>query len=165
MRPGHRVRQFFKAFRRPDAVALRAAAAEHLSARQLALFEGLPLYDQQHALEVLERLQQHGHFEAELAQAALLHDVGKAFVRTRLWHRVAYVLARWAAPQALERRGSGLLTAYARHAEIGAELAQEAGTAPAAVALIREHHRQVKDAPPTPFEAMLAALQRADELE
>lgn len=164
MRPGHRVRQFLKAFQRPDAAALRAAAAEHLSARQLALFEGLPLYDQRHAVEVLERLQQHGHVEADLAQAALLHDVGKAFVRTRLWHRVAHVLARWAAPQALERKGSGLLAAYARHAEIGAELAEKAGSAPVVVTLIREHHRQVGDEP-APFEVMLAALQRADEME
>ncbi len=164
MRPVYRVRQFFKAFHRPDAAALRATAAAHLSAMQLALFEQLSLYDQRHAVEVLERIQKAGHTQAELMQAALLHDVGKAFVQTRLWHRVAYVLARGVSPQALESKGTGLLAAYARHAEIGAELAEQAGTSPTAVALIREHHRQIRGEPRTPFEAMLEALQSADEL-
>ncbi len=156
MRPFYRVGQFLKAFRRPDAAALRAVAAEHLSAKQLALFDALSPYDQQHAVEVLERLRQEGGMEADLAQAALLHDAGKAFARTRLWHRVAHVLA--------PERDSRLLRAYARHAEIGAELAEQAGTSPVAVALIREHHRKVRGAPRTPFEAMLAALQKADEV-
>lgn len=160
MRPLYRVGQFLSAFRRPDAAVLRAVAAEHLSARQLALFDRLALYDQQHAVEVLERLRQQGDIQADLAQAALLHDVGKAFARTRLWHRVAHVLAAAVAPNS----ESGLLRAYARHAEIGAELAEQAGTSPVAVALIREHHREMQGAPRTPFEAMLVALQRADEV-
>jgi response regulator RpfG family c-di-GMP phosphodiesterase len=157
MRPLHRARQFCRAFRRRDPAAYLAAARVHLSPEQIALFGRMSLYDQEHAVEVLERLKSQGWTEPELMQAALLHDAGKAFIRANLWRRVAHVLVR------AVRTDADFSREYARHAAIGAEMAGRAGSSPTVAALIREHHKILGRAPQNPFENMLAALQSADE--
>jgi response regulator RpfG family c-di-GMP phosphodiesterase len=117
----------------------------------------MSLYDQEHAVEVLRRLESDGRAEPELMQAALLHDAGKAFIRSSVWRRVAHVLVR------AVRTDADFARDYARHAEVGAEMAGRAGSSPVVCALIREHHRAPGRAPQSPFEELLAALQSADE--
>jgi response regulator RpfG family c-di-GMP phosphodiesterase len=157
VRPFYRASQFFRAFRRVDVGAIRTSTAECLSAEQTGLFGRMSLYDQQHAVDVLGRLRAEGHAKPELMQAALLHDAGKAFIRANLWRRVAHVLL-WAVRTEADTPGE-----YARHAEIGAQMAERAGSSPMVVALIREHHNAPRRAPQTEFEKLLAALQKADE--
>lgn len=157
MRPMYRARQFCRAFRRRDPEALRQAASEHLVPAQMALFEKMSLYDQEHAVEVLRRLGTEGRTEPELMQAALLHDAGKAFIRSGIGRRVANVLIR------AVRTDADFAGEYARHAEVSAEMAKQAGSPPTVVALILEHHKALNREPQTAFENMLAALQRADE--
>ena len=157
MRPMYRARQFFRVFRRFDPDAYLAAASAHLSQEQMALFRRISLYDQEHAVEVLQRLKAEGRAESELLQAALLHDVGKAFIRSGIGRRVANVLIR------AVRTDADFAREYARHADVGSQMAERAGSSPAVVALIREHHGLLGREPQTAFENMLAALQRADE--
>lgn len=157
VRPLYRARQFFRAFRRRDPNAFLAVAEAHLSPGQLALFRRMSLYDQEHAVDVLNRLRRQGWRDAELMQAALLHDVGKAFVRANLWRRVAHVLL-WAT-----QTEAGPRSAYARHAEVGAEAAERAGSSPDVVALIRRHHAPLPLPPRDRLDDWLIALHLADE--
>jgi HD superfamily phosphodiesterase len=158
VRPFYRAKQFFRAFGRPSTADPKAVAAVHLSMTEQALFGHMSPYDQRHALAVLERLEQQECVEPELMRAALLHDAGKAAIRTRLWHRVVHVLLQAIA------RNSDAVGAYAWHAEVGARLAEQAGSTPTVVALIREHHRDTRGGrADDTFEAMLKSLQEADE--
>ncbi len=157
MRAVYRAKQFFRAFRPRDPRALVAAAEAYLSPSQLALFRRMSPYDQEHAVDVLNRLRKQGWRDGELMQAALLHDVGKAFVRSNLWRRVAHVLL-WAA-----RSGDAWRDGYARHAEVGAEAAARAGSSPDVVALIRRHHEPLPLPPRDRLDDWLIVLHLADE--
>jgi hypothetical protein len=102
----------------------------------------------------------------EVLQAALLHDVGKTAVAASLWMRVLMVLLERLVPGWLERVGQEggdgwrrHVLAYQRHAEIGAELAAQAGSSPLTVSLIRRHHHQPG---PSSKDHLLAMLQEAD---
>jgi hypothetical protein len=132
------------------------------------LFRAMPGYDRRHALAVLDTLQQAGYHESDLLAAALLHDVGKTLHlegRLYLWHRVAAVLMRALWPGLLERLGRERRGGWRRpffvqqhHAELGAELALQAGCSARTAALIRLH-----EGPAGPAEdRLLAALRDAD---
>jgi len=122
-----------------------------LPASALPLFESMSDADQQHALRVCRGLQARGCSDEDMLAAALLHDVGKAGGRVPFWTRPVIVLGRRCTPRLLAR-----LAAYPRagqprwrrslgyawwHAEIGAELAAEAGLSKRAVLYIRTHHQ------------------------
>lgn len=166
----YRASQFFRALtarvRPEEGQALR----RYLTPSQRALFRQMPVNDRRHALDVLETLMNQGHREPALLQAALLHDVGKAGARLRLWHRVGIVLLSAGMPGLLERlgrddRGSWRYPFFAHrhHAQRGAELARQAGCPTLTVALIRRHHDPVpEDQQTTPEGRLLLALQAAD---
>jgi hypothetical protein len=120
-----------------------------------------------------------------LAQAALLHDVGKVGGRIQLGNRAATVLLNALRPGLLHRLALNEPDSWRypfyvllHHAERGADLAARAGTDAVAVALIREHHtvpsaaaelgQRVPDVagPPDTLDAqgqaLLVLLQRAD---
>jgi putative nucleotidyltransferase with HDIG domain len=146
----------------------------YLAPAAVDLFRAMPRYDQQHALNVVRTLQEHGHTEPDLLAAALLHDVGKSVSQVtslHLWHRVAWVLIRAFAPGLLakigqDRPGSWRQPFFVQqhHAVLGAEMAQQAGCSPVTVELIRRH----EDAPAATGDAgqsgdpLLAALLAAD---
>ena len=123
------------------------------------LFSRMPRYDRRHALSVLRALQAEGQRDPDLLAAALLHDAGKtgsAAGRLRLGHRVAMVLLG-----ALGVRQPCCRAAFfvqAHHAEIGAELALQAGCSQATAELIRHHENRCEAAQ----DPRLAALQAAD---
>lgn len=158
VRPVYRAKQFFRAFRRRDPRVFVAAAGAYLSLSQLALFKQMSPYDQEHAVDVLNHLRRQGWQDVELMQAALLHDVGKAFVGAGLWRRVAHVLL-WAA-----RTESRPRSAYARHADVGADAAERAGSPPEVVALIRRHHAPLPLPPRDKLDDWLIALRLVDEM-
>ncbi len=138
----------------------RAALAEWLTPAQLALFDGMPVADRRHGLDVVAALGPAGVADADLRLAALFHDAGKGR-SIRLWHRVAWslgeLLGTWVHRLAARLPGGADAMARLRdHADRSAELARAAGCTPRAAALIRGSVGP-DDAP------TLAALHAADE--
>ena len=138
----------------------RAALAEWLTPAQLALFDGMPVADRRHGLDVACALRAGGVSDPEVLLAGLLHDAGKGR-SIRLWHRVAWSLGELLGPWV--HRGAARLPggddAMARlrdHAERSAELARAAGSTERTAALIR-------GLVPPDDRAALAALRAADE--
>jgi hypothetical protein len=105
MRPSYRVRQFRDHLCARVSAEERAAAHAVLPPRALDVFDAMPVADQRHALDVVDRLRASGQTDADLLAAALLHDAGKGR-RIRLWHRVVTVLVEAVAPSRLEDIGS-----------------------------------------------------------
>ncbi len=173
LRPGYRVRQFWGALLGASRPVDEALLGAYLNPAQTALFQRLPAAEQTHALAVLRAMEAEQGTDAGrvLAQAALLHDVGKVGGRIRLWHRVAKVLLQALHPRLLDhlaldepRSWRYPFFVLLHHAERGADLSAEAGTDAVAVALIRAHHlAPAQSGLDAQGQAMLAALQRADE--
>ena len=126
----------------------RAAVAAVLPERALPIFYAMSRNDQRHSLTVYRALVARGCGDADLLAAALLHDSGKGGGRVRLWVRPVFVLLRAFAPGALrwlarepETRWRRPFYCAWRHADIGADLAAQAGLSERAVLLIRTHHQ------------------------
>lgn len=129
--------------------------ASWLPPSAFTLFKTMSPADQQHSLRVCRGLQHNGCQDADMLAAALLHDVGKAQGRVPFWTRPAIVLGKAFAPTLLKRLAvapSALppqgtphwhrSLSYAWwHAEVGAELAADAGISEQAVLYIRTHHQ------------------------
>ena len=161
----YRSRQFFGSVRPRVDAGQKSQAFQLLTEPQQRLFLTMTRRDQQHCLAVYARLRDDGHDEdnvdADLLTAALLHDCGKG--RIALWHRVAFVLLQTSSPALLRRLakpgdGTGwrqALDRCLRHPELGADLASDADSNAAVVALIREDESAPRE--------LRAALQAADE--
>lgn len=114
-----------------------------LPAAGARLWDGMPVADRRHGIDVAHRLLEAGHDDADLLAAALLHDAAKGH-RMRLWHRVAGVLLEAFAPGLLRRLAVPDPTSwrhpfflYVHHAELSAGLAVDAGCSERAAAFIR----------------------------
>jgi hypothetical protein len=161
MRPAYRVRQFRAHLRAQVAPAERAVAHALLPMTATSLFDAMPVADQRHALEVVERLHEAEVDDADLLAAALLHDAAKG-ARLRLWHRVVVVLLEAVAPRGLERLASTNpgswrhpFHLHLHHAQLSARAALDAGCGPRVAAFIM--------GTPDPTDAQLeAALRAAD---
>lgn len=166
----YRVIQGLRAWvaRPPGAEAEQALSI--LPSRAWALFRRQSAHDQRHALAVYEALRRAGWEDPHLLAAALLHDVGKAASRLSVWQRATSVVLGRLAPRLLERLGHGRsawwnrpFVTLARHPEVGAAWAEEAGCSPLAVALIRRHHDRLARCQSSE-DYLVAALQAADGL-
>jgi hypothetical protein len=139
-----------------------ALARSVLPASAWPLFEGMPVADRRHGLDVAERLRSDGWADPDLLAAALLHDAAKGH-RLRLWHRVGGVLLEALAPRLLRRLASSEPPSwrypwhlYLHHAELSARAAVEAGCSARTASFIR--------GTPSPDDrAADRALQLADE--
>jgi len=151
VRPAYRALQFWHAL---TAMPPRQPPCD-LGPGLCALYGAMPRADRAHGLRTYSRLRAAGPVPADLAAAALLHDVGKARAGIYLWHRVLFVLARGRLPEWLARRPG--FAALRAHAENGAALVAAAGGTPRTVELIRRHHDAHAG------DDVLAALQAADE--
>jgi putative nucleotidyltransferase with HDIG domain len=128
----------------------------------------MPSYDQQHATSLARMLQEEGYDSADLLAAALLHDAGKTVGQRRpmhLWHRVAVVLIKAVWPDLLDRLAEGEPDGWRRpfflqkhHAQLGAELAMQAGCSAQTVDVIRHHEDPESEAD----DPLLVAFRLAD---
>ena len=155
-----KARQFGRHLVARVAPAERAGLATWLTPAQLALFDGMPVADRRHGMDVLERLRMLGSDDRDLLLAGLFHDVGKGR-SIRLWHRVAWSLGERLGPwvhqlAALPPGGGDAMARLRDHAERSAVLALAAGCGMRAAGLIRG------DAPPADV-AAAALLRAADE--
>jgi hypothetical protein len=139
----HRVRQFASHIRATVGDEEVAVAHRVLPVDAAGLFDGMPVADRRHGLDVAHRLLDGGHDDADLLAAALLHDAAKGH-RMRLWHRVAGVLLEAFTPGLLRRLASPdphswrhPFHLYLHHAELSAEMAEAAGCARRTAAFIR----------------------------
>ncbi len=138
----------------------RAALAEWLTPAQLALFDGMPVADRRHGLDVAAALRRRGVTDPDVLLAALFHDAGKGR-SIRLWHRVAWSLGELLGPwvhgaAAWLPGGADAMARLRDHAERSAELARAAGAPDRTAALIR-------GVVPDDDRVALAALHVADE--
>jgi hypothetical protein len=165
----YRVGQLFRALtaRVSDEEVRRATRA--LTPEAQTLFRRQAAQDQRHVLAVCRALRRAGHTNPHLLAAALLHDAGKAATRLSVIHRSVIVLLGRFAPALLTRLSRGEpgwwnrpFAIHARHAEIGAHWAEEAGCSALAVALIRRHEEEPTGGL-TEEGRLLAALQAADD--
>ena len=120
-----------------------ALARRVLPASAVRVFDGMPVADRRHALDVAQRLLATGSDDPDVLAAALLHDAAKGN-RMRLWHRVTGVLLESFAPAALRRLASAdpgswrhPFHLYLHHADLSAEMAVAAGCTPRAAGFIR----------------------------
>jgi len=151
-----------------------ATVRDILSPAQCTLFERMPVDAQDHSLRVLATMQAQGDVGADLAAAALLHDVGKVAALESgaylgLWLRGPMVVVDALSPGLLERLADSRPSASVRyalyvqqhHAAIGAQWAQEAGCTPLTCWLI-EHHQDKQLSGTADERSLLARLQAAD---
>jgi putative nucleotidyltransferase with HDIG domain len=119
----------------------RAEAINILSPSLQSLFLRMRVRDQRHALQVLHRLHEAGT-DPILAQAALLHDVGKVEAYLGVPGRTLLVLAEALGAVGAVARLPVLgprLGRYLLHPEIGARMLADAGADRRLIEIVREH--------------------------
>jgi len=106
--------------------------------------------EQAHSLEVFFQLIEQGEDSPDLLAAALLHDAGKSRFPLRLWERAEVVIGKALFPAWVEKWGESGARGWkrpfviaARHAQWGAEMADEAGASALTVRLIRRHQDSI----------------------
>jgi len=176
LRVAYRARQFWLALQAGPSPADLGEARSLLSPAQMELFMRMQPEEQVHSLGVLRRLRLQGERQPDLLAAALLHDAGKSRLPLSVWERVWIVLVGALAPGSLRRWGDQPyqegqrlpawqrpLVAARQHADWGAELAEQAGASPLAVALIRRHQQKVVLTDSNLEDGLLSKLQAVDD--
>ncbi len=154
---------------RPSAEDLAQVRA-FLSPSLWHLFREMPPAEQAHGIRVWRGLRARGVADPDLLTAALLHDVGKARMRLRLWERIWAVVAHALLPSLAERGGQGAPRGWRRalvvarhHAAWSARLLESHGASPRTVALVRHHHDAPDQVPDATLRAFLILLQEVDQ--
>src|SRR5579875_2937141 len=147
---GYRIRQLRNAVAEQRQPIAHNYVRAHLTSAGQALFYSMSARDQAHSLNTAELIATVAPDDGDLLAAALLHDAGKG--PQRMWERVLYVLLDELCPKQLAqaaRPGSdvrGALYRSIRHAQIGSDLARDAGLPEAICDLIAAHHGAATDA-------------------
>src|SRR6266550_3289641 len=138
----HRVGQFVNHLTARVTPDDEATAHRILPGTAWPLFDGMPVADRRHGLDVARRLLERGIDDRELLAAALLHDAAKGR-RLRLWHRVSGVLLSRLAPWLLTTlaspdpaSGGHPWWIFLHHAQLSAEAALGAGLSERAAGFI-----------------------------
>ena len=169
-RIGYRLRQTWQRMTGSLSRADWEAVENTLNPGEMELFRALSHGDQIHSLHVFRTLQARDVTEKDLLAAALLHDVGKAAHRLRVWERGAVVILGKLLPEAVKAWGEGQPQGWRRplvvarqHPYWGAQLAEQAGSSPLTVWLIRHHDRPLPAVEGEPgWMRYLEKLQQAD---
>lgn len=148
----YRIGQFVRGWRASVSAQDQALMRQVLSPPAAALFARMPVDAQAHSLRVLKELQTSGETSADLAAAALLHDVGKVAANDAgaylgLWLRGPLVLLEAWQPRRLaawacatpSRSPRYALYVHLEHPQIGARWAAQAGCSAATCWLIAHH--------------------------
>lgn len=168
MRPTYRLKQGLRALFAFTATADYALAEQYLSPELLRLFCQMRHSEQLHSLHVLRAVLAQGTTPADLAVAALLHDVGKSRYPLMLWQKTLPVLV----PAFLrEQWGQGdgrnpLLrpfAVYAQHPAWGADMIASAGATEAAIWLVAHHQDSLDKWQQHDLAHLLKRLQQADD--
>ena len=151
-----------------------------LTPEQMALFRQMQASEQAHSLRVFKQLHKLGKAglvtnHPDLFVAALLHDIGKVNQPLRLYERVMVVLGKALFPDRSKIWGNVSIGSLShlggwkrpfivaeQHPKWGAEMAEEAGTSPLAVTLIRHHQDHSSSNHDTLEETLLRDLQVVD---
>ncbi|HEY8768329.1 MAG TPA: hypothetical protein VIP09_13880 [Dehalococcoidia bacterium] len=136
----YRFRQLRRSLRANVRAGDQNTARRVLGERLFPLFDSMQAADQLHCLDVYQRLVKTGCSDAEMLQAALIHDAGKgriAGARFGVRHRVVYV-ALERTPRLLDRlaRYNRGLASLHGHSGKTIALAREYGAAPGVVDLL-----------------------------
>jgi hypothetical protein len=139
-RAAYRVRQLRRTLRPRVTQSERDEAKRMLGAQLYPLFESMHLADQRHCLDVYARLTADGCTDAEMLEAALIHDAGKSSIAGASFgvrHRIVYVaLQRFPGViDALAKRNGGMRS-LRDHDRRTVELAQEYGASKGVVHLL-----------------------------
>ena len=157
----YRIGQFRRALKPHVTSTERESARRTLGPGLYPLFESMALADQRHCLDVFEVLLGQGQTDADLLQAALIHDCGKGSIagaRIAVWHRVLFVLlGPFPVLRRLAARFSGGMRAMHLHDERTLALAREYGAPAAVVGLLDQM------AHPTRLDERGRALKAADD--
>ena len=174
MRWGYRIWQFFMRLGGIAADEDLQLARGVLHDEAWALFQSMPRGDRWHGVCVLRSIRRlERAVSRDLAQAALLHDVGKASGGLTLAHRTLIVILGRVAPELLERIASATERSWCypfhvhlHHAQLGATRCALANCSSRTVLLVRHHEtraRALDDSEINPHDTELAALQEADD--
>jgi hypothetical protein len=166
---GYRIWQFFQSLRRPPSNEAWAEVESILNRAEIDLFHKLPSPDQNHSLRVFFTLKDQGEDDPDLLKAALMHDIGKIKYPLKRWERVFAVLLNrffpkqsqsmaWGEPVGLKKP----LVVIEQHPAWGADYAEQAGSSPTAVWLIRHHENMSPEGNSSHKETLLHKLQLAD---
>jgi putative nucleotidyltransferase with HDIG domain len=143
---GYRIWQFWQSLRSAPDDEDWNKVRETLSPEEYSLFQRLPIPDQNHSIRVLKSLETSGESDPDLLKSALLHDIGKTKHPLRRWERVFVVLIMAIFPTRYLYWSNGSpsgwkrsLVIISRHPYWGADLAEETGSPPRVVWIIRNH--------------------------
>lgn len=168
----YRIRQFWNLIRaKPLPESALDIVAAILSPSEFVLFQEQVTGDRMHSYRVLRTLQGAGESDARLLAAALLHDVGKSQMKTTVVGRVIGAAGERLFPAQAARWGKSETGWWRRpfvirrqHAHWGAALAEEAGSNPTTVRLIRHHQDRAHVLDDPEERQLLERLQWADNL-
>jgi hypothetical protein len=151
-------------------------AASYLTSAEMALFRHMRRTEQLHSLNVLrtvvaESAAARESVPAELAVAALLHDVGKSRYPLAVWQKTLAVLVRAFVPAAFQRLSLGdprrifqrPFVVYVKHPSWSAEMLAQTDALPEAIWLVAHHADDADSQPVSDLVPLLKRLQSADD--
>ena len=167
----YRVRQFKQAVSAPALTEAELAEIQAiLSEAEFDLFLRFDRGEQWHSYQVMHTLQDAGHNQPDLLQAALLHDVGKTRSPLTVWDRSLIVAVKKVMPGKTAVWGQNNADDWkrpfvvkAQHPEWGAEMAEAAGSSEMVVSLIRRHQDDLPETDGVEEDKLLRLLQWADD--
>jgi hypothetical protein len=166
-----RVRQGLRALFAFSTPVDEQLATCYLTPAQITLFQQMRRSDQLHSLNVLRTILAEGSTPADLAVAALLHDVGKARYPLAVWQKTLIVLVQAFIPALYHRWIQGdednfwqrPFVVKSRHPVWGADLLVDTDISEQALWLIAHHQDAASHWEKHENADLLKRLQQADE--
>jgi len=168
----HYVKRYFKSIQVKITVADVEFIRTYLSKEEQILFYRMRRFDQRHSLEVAYNCLSLGTLPPEiiksrLVKAALLHDIGKCYLKCGLTSRVVYTLISYISPKAFKhyayqkktKKVLAKLAVLAQHAEIGAGMLSAITDDMELVEVVRYHNSE----PRQPESYLLPLIREADK--